>query len=212
MQEKKNIIKIILIVIIVLIIIVYNFFIKKEEFEEFDYSDFIVDGANSIENNNLNEIINEKNKIKVYVIGEVKNPGVVEIEEGDRIEDAIILAGGTTENTDLSKINLAYYLEDGQKIVVPSIHDNIENEGENNNEDLSEAGVVGESSNDSKVNINTASETELQTLSGIGESLAERIVTYREENGKFKNIEDIKNVSGIGDKKFESLKEYIKVK
>lgn len=212
MQEKKNIIKIILIVIIVLIIIVYNFFIKKEEFEEFDYSDFIVDNTNSIENNNLNEIINEKNKIKVYVIGEVKNPGVVEIEEGDRIEDAIILAGGTTENTDLSKINLAYYLEDGQKIVVPSIHDNIENEGENNNEDLSEAGVVGESSNDSKVNINTASETELQTLSGIGESLAERIVTYREENGKFKNIEDLKNVSGIGDKKFESLKEYIKVK
>ena len=109
MQEKKNIIKIILIVIIVLIIIVYNFFIKKEEFEELDYSDFIVDGANSIENNNLNEIINEKNKIKVYVIGEVKNPGVVEIEEGDRTEDAIILAGGTTENTDLSKINLAYY-------------------------------------------------------------------------------------------------------
>ena len=72
----------------------------------------------------------------------------MEIEEGDRIEDAIILAGGTTENTDLSKINLAYYLEDGQKIVVPSIHDNIENEGENNNEDLSEAGVVGESSDD----------------------------------------------------------------
>ena len=212
MQEKKNIIKIILIVIIVLIIIVYNFFIKKEEFEEFDYSYFIVDGANSIENNNLNEIINEKNKIKVYVIGEVKNPGVVEIEEGDRIEDAIILAGGTTENTDLSKINLAYYLEDGQKIVVPSINDNVEDQEENNNEDLSEDGIVGESSNDSKVNINTASEAELQTLSGIGESLAERIVTYREENGKFKNIEDLKNVSGIGDKKFESLKEYIKVK
>lgn len=212
MQEKKNIIKIILIVIIVLIIIVYNFFIKKEEFEEFDYSDFIVDGANGIENNNLNEIINEKNKIKVYVIGEVKNPGVVEIEEGDRIEDAIILAGGTTENTDLSKINLAYYLEDGQKIVVPSINDNVEDQEENNNEDLSEDGIVGESSNDSKVNINTASEAELQTLSGIGESLAERIVTYREENGKFKNIEDLKNVSGIGDKKFESLKEYIKVK
>lgn len=208
MQEKRNLIKIILIVIIVLIVIVYNFFIKKEEFEELDYSDFIVNNTNSIENNN----INEKNKIKVYVIGEVKNPGVVEIEEGDRIEDAIILAGGTTENTDLSKINLAYYLEDGQKIVVPSINDNVEDKEENNNEDLSEDGIVGESSNDSKVNINTATETELQTLSGIGESLAERIVTYREENGKFKNIEDLKNVSGIGDKKFESLKEYIKIK
>lgn len=162
-----------------------------------------------------------KNKIYIYVSGEVNNPGVVILDEGSRIIDAIDSAGGITRNANITKINLAYVLEDGTKVNVPSNKD-LKNDssfdyitrssGDGNEEEKSSIKDEGQKSSskiNSKVNINTATQTELETLPGIGPSLALKIINYRKENGKFSNIEEIKNVSGIGDSKYEKLKNYI---
>ena len=207
MNRKKEIIKNFFLVLCVLGIVIYYFMSNNTKDEEISYSEGIVN-ENIIQNERIEEI---NDKIKVYVIGEVKKPGVVELDVGARIEDAIIIAGGTTEYSDLSKVNLAYCLEDGQKICIPSTKEIIE---ENYITTENGDGVLESENNDknSKININTGNLSELMNLPGVGESLAQRIITYREENGKFKNIEDLKNVSGIGDRKFENLKEYVCVK
>lgn len=147
----------------------------------------------------------------MYVTGQVNNPGVIELEYNSRIEDAINLAGGITNLANLEEVNLAYCLEDGQKLYIPSINDKKDKEyliTENGEE-------VIESNNKNakgKININKGNIEELQSLPGVGEALAQRIITYREQNGKFNVIEELKNVSGIGEKKFENLKEYIDIK
>lgn len=161
-------------------------------------------------------IAKEEKKIKVYVVGEVNSPGVVSLKEKARIVDAIDAAGGKTENADLTKINLAYILEDGVQIYVPKI-------GEKANEKESyityEAGegvitdeLVSTEKKASKVNINTANSEKLQTVPGVGQATAEKIIKYRNEKGKFQKAEDIKNVEGIGDSKYEKMKDYIDVK
>ena len=148
----------------------------------------------------------ENETIKVYVTGEVKNQGVIELEQGSRIVDAIEKAGGQTEEANLKNVNLAYELEDGQKIYIP-------NKSEENTNEITDDGITGiDSKENDTIDINKADEKELQELNGIGESLASSIIKYREENGKFKNIEDLKNVPGIGESKFSNIKEKIKVK
>ena len=148
----------------------------------------------------------ENETIKVYVTGEVKNQGVIELEQGSRIVDAIEKAGGQTEEANLKNVNLAYELEDGQKIYIP-------NKSEENTNVITDDGVTEiDSKENDTININKANEKELQELNGIGESLASSIIKYREDNGKFKNIEDLKNVPGIGESKFSNIKEKIKVK
>ena len=148
----------------------------------------------------------ENETIKVYVTGEVKNQGVIELEKGSRIVDAIEKAGGQTEEANLKNVNLAYELEDGQKIYIP-------NKSEENTNEITDDGVTEiDSKENDTININKANEKELQELNGIGESLASSIIKYREDNGKFKNIEDLKNVPGIGESKFSNIKEKIKVK
>lgn len=162
--------------------------------------------------------LNGNKKIIVHISGEVISPGVISLEEGARIVDAINMADGVTEEADLSKVNLAYVLEDAQKIYIPNINEKEENEIVENIEDgvvISGSGISNgnDSKNeDVKININTANVKELQKLSGIGESIALRIVTYRKENGKFNSIEDLKNVSGIGENKFNKIKNNIFVK
>ena len=148
-------------------------------------------------------------KIKVHITGEVQNEGIIETEKNARIADVIEEAGGTTEEADLSKINLAYAVKDGQKIYIPNIEENVE---EPYITDEAGDGILPEedfNSKHEKVNINTAKQTELETLSGIGPSTALKIINYRNENGDFKSIEDLKNVPGIGDSKFEAIKEDI---
>lgn len=147
----------------------------------------------------------EKEKVYVDIGGEVVNPMVAELDEGSRVEDAIEAAGGLTENADISQINRAAFVEDGEKIFVPSIAVSEEDDGI-----YGSAGSAAAYS-DGKININTADSLQLQELNGVGPATAEKIIRYREENGRFKSIEDIKNVSGIGDKTFEKLKDEIKV-
>jgi general secretion pathway protein K len=146
------------------------------------------------------EIPEEEEEITIHIIGEVKYPGIVILKTGQRIIDAIDAAGGETEEADLNKINLAQLLSDGDKIYVPSINDNEIEEYKDT------------TSRSSTVNINTATLEELTSLPGIGESTAQRIIDYRKQNGKFKTIDDLKNVSGIGEGKFNNLKEKITAK
>ena len=201
--NKKQKIILICIIIIMCMVILYYIISKTEtkDYEEFEISE---------ENETTQETENqeEDNIIIVHVSGEVNNPGIIELKEGSRIADAIEKAGGSTEYADLSKINLAYEIKDGQKINIPSKQEIIEvyiqeEAGEN---------VLENEVKNSKVNINTALQTELETLTGIGPSTALKIIDYREENGEFKSIEDIKNVPGIGESKFENIEEEICVK
>lgn len=165
-------------------------------------------------NNRIGKIKTEKTII-VHVIGEVENPGVVELEEGSRIIDAIEKAGGKTEEADLSKINLAYIIEDGVQIYVPRIGDDM-----NTITQISEEAGLGiitqtekqEDNKTIKININTASLEKLQSLPGVGSSTAQKILDYKKEHGSFKTIEELKNVKGIGDSKFSTLKDYVVVK
>ena len=164
-------------------------------------------------------------KIYVYITGEVNVPSVVMLNENSRIIDAINAAGGTTGKANISKVNLAYVLKDGMKVNIPNDNDLKNNsnfeyitmssgDGRNDeNDGASDGKIFGSSSahSISFVNINTATQTELETLPGIGPSIALKIINYRKENGKFAAIEDIKNVSGIGDSKFEDIKKYITV-
>ena len=153
-------------------------------------------------------------KIKVHITGAIKEEGVVELEEGDRIQDAIEKAGGLTDDANLLDVNLAYQLKDGQKIYIPRILDveNIETIETSNGE-----GIIVEDveevykSNNEMININTATKSELEKLSGVGTETAQKIIEYRQNNGEFKKIEDIKNVSGIGEAKFENIKNNITV-
>ena len=145
----------------------------------------------------------EKNEkpIKVYLTGQVKSPGVLTLSEGARVEDAIKLAGGTLPDADLDHINMARKLKDEGMYHVPAV-----GEEQSGNVDLSaSSGMDG----DAKVNINEADQAQLETLNGIGPSKAQKIIQYREKNGDFQSIEELMNVSGIGEKTFEGLREQI---
>jgi competence protein ComEA len=135
--------------------------------------------------------------------GAVVNPGVYKINEGGRVVDLIELAGGLAEDADAAAINFALYVQDEMAIYVPRI-------GENVNAVLPVQ--VGETAGNGTVNLNSAQSSELQTLPGIGPAKAEAIIEYRETNGPYKSIEDLKEISGIGDKTFEKLKDLISVK
>lgn len=143
-----------------------------------------------------------ENLFFVYVVGAVYKPGVVEVEEGTRLYQVIQKAGGALETADLSKINLASIIKDEQKIIVPYIE---------NKEDKVNDNSANVQASVRLVNINTASEAELQTLNGIGASTAKKIVDYRNQNGDFNTVEEIMNVSGIGQSKFDSIKNDITV-
>lgn len=217
-NKKKIIISAVLLLILVVAFAIYMI-IENENHSEFDLENEVLEqnteNAGNIANLEVvNEIAEEKEKIAVHITGEIKKEGIIYLNQGARIVDAIKEAGGETKQADLSQVNLAYELQDGQKIYIPNKKEKIsqyitENSGTN---------VIIEDSNTStqkggsgKVNINTANQSELDRLPGIGPSLAERIIEYREENGNFKNIEDLQNVKGIGDAKFADIKDKVTV-
>lgn len=157
-----------------------------------------------------------KGKIVIHITGAIQNEGIVTLDENARVADAVEAAGGLKEDADMSKINLAYILEDGMKLKIPSINDTLDEEG---NKELTDDELVVESIPESNsksgidiININKANQAELEKLPGIGPSIALKIINYRNENGKFSSIDDLKKVSGIGENKFENIKAYICVK
>ena len=137
-------------------------------------------------------------KIIVHISGEVVNPGIVELDYGQRLYEAIEIAGGSTEEADIGQVNLAMIVEDQQKIVIPSM-----------NEMTPDGRSIAIPENEGKININTADKTKLMELPRVGEVTAESIIQYREENYGFKNIEELKNVPRIGDVTYEGLKDQV---
>lgn len=210
--DKKKLVIIVLVLVVFISLLFKSFMYDEETTIEDNLNEILV--INNVEmlgidNSNIINNLEEKENIKIHITGEVVNEGVVILKEGDRIEDAINKAGGTTQNADLSKVNLAYVLEDAQKVYIPSIYEEIEEYvDESAGESVVEKDV---GSKGGKINLNKASVEELQTISGVGESTANKIISYRNTNGKFNSIEELKNVSGIGDKKFEDIKEFVTV-
>ena len=202
--------KIIIIIAILVIILIGWKYYDSKNYEEVNSQEILATNTKK-ENKNSNE---EEDMMAVHITGEVKKSGVVKIKEGSRIEDIIEAAGGLTENADITNVNLAFVVEDGMKIRIPSINE--EKTDEDYITEDSGKGVImtdeNTSTSSSVININTASESELEQLPGIGPSISSRIIEYRNKNGKFKSIEDIKNVTGVGDSKFEKIKDLIKVK
>ena len=149
--------------------------------------------------------------IAVYLCGEVCKPGVYVLQAGSRLYQAVEEAGGLTANAQAEAVNLARILADSEQIYIPNISesiDQIENETQNV---ISSAAAVPSASSDGLLNINQASESELMQLPGIGQVKAAAIVTYRNSNGPFSSIEEIKNVPGIKEVAFEKIKGMITV-
>lgn len=148
------------------------------------------------------------------VSGAVKNPMVVELKKGERIGDAIEAAGGLTAKADISNINRAAVVKDGDKILIPEAGTSPQSDSQtsydpqnspNNGIDTTTESASG------KININSADSATLQQISGIGPVTADKIIEYRKSNGGFTKIEDLKNVNGIGDKTFEKMKDYVTI-
>lgn len=146
-----------------------------------------------------------EDSIFVYVCGAVENPGVVEVPYGSRVFEAIRKTGGMTEEAADFAVNQAAVLEDGQQITVPTI----EEAAEWTPEEITQISADEKADGGDKVNINQAAADELMTLPGIGESKAAGIIEYRESAGGFQSVEEIKNVSGIGEAVFERIKDRI---
>jgi len=147
-------------------------------------------------------------KIMVDVKGQIKRPGVYQANTGERVIDVISRAGGLTDKADQGMVNFAEHVKDEMIIYIPA-------KGEEGlSSPITSSGnpssSVG-SQNEAKININKADETELQNLPGIGPAKAAAIIEYRNTSGPFKTVEDLKNISGIGDKTFEKLKDLIAI-
>ena len=149
------------------------------------------DGANTVE-------------IICDISGAVKMPGIYILNENARLVDLIEAAGGLSSEADIDIINQARYLMDGEKVYIPT---RAETEGSV----IYSSGIGGNESNDGRININTATFDELQKIPGVGPVTAEKIITYRESNGGFSATEELKNISGIGDKTYKKMEEYVTV-
>ena len=218
MNKKINIIVILISSFIIICTIAYKLnlntqdevYIVSENEENIEEDNIKIE--KDYETNNIENNIEYKNKentisknVTIYVSGEVNNPGIVTIESDKRLYDAVEKLGGVTQNADLNRINLAIKLNDEEHYIIPKI-------GEDNiiSQDISVNNIdTIKNEQTSKININTATIEELDNLPGVGESTANKILNYREENGMFKSIEEVKNVNGIGEKKYIDIKDKI---
>ena len=177
---------------------------KKKEYEEETKEKEV----NSKEEKNQ-KIQNEKyrERIMVDVEGAVNMPGIVELNENERIVNVIERAGGLKENANLRDINLAEKVEDGMKIYIPT-NDEILDKKEEVLKDKKDTKTKGQNK---KVNLNRATQTELETIPGIGPSTAVKILNYRKEKGNFRKLEELKEISGIGESKFNKMKDFIEI-
>lgn len=209
----KDYIVIGIIIIAVIIFIVLNIGkvteFNKEEKENTTINASIEESKNDIEEKENKEEPKEMGTgIFVNIDGWIQNPGVYEIKENDRVNTIIEKAGGLKEGASIKSINLAARLSDGDKIYIPNREE--EKQIETTEVKRNNTGTVKITKN-SKININKASISELKQITGIGESTANKIIDYRDNVGKFKKIEDIKEVKGIGDSKYESIKDKITI-
>ena len=191
-NQKIFIIIFVLIVLAVLGYTIWNF--TKDNSNETEIDDLMINTNTENITNTLDTQATTapSEKIIIYIIGCVKTPGVYELDVDSRVSNAVDAAGGLSETADLTKINLAYKLEDGQKITIPSINDKTDEDStyedfitDSSENTISQTNLTN-SSKSNIVNINSATQTELETLPGIGPSIASKIISYRNENGKFR--------------------------
>lgn len=233
-SERKLELLIIVLLLGTICFLVWNSYFKKNEnLLENDDVNLISDTLEKVEDSSN---VSEEKYIWVDIKGEVKKPGVYKLKENSRVIDAINVSGGLTKKAYTKYINLSRILKDENVIIVNSTSEikkvssgnnitevKINNDSKNSasiseselitndNVKSEEDNTVNSLENNQKVNINTATKEELMKLSNIGESKAEKIIDYRTANGNFNSIEDIKKVSGIGDKLYDSIKENITV-
>lgn len=212
----KDYIVIGIIIIAVIVFIVLNIG-KVTEFNKEEKENTTINASIEESKNDIEEKENKENKeepkemgtgIFVHIDGWIQNPGVYEIKENDRVNTIIEKAGGLKEGASIKSINLAARLSDGDKIYIPNREE--EKQIETTEVKGNNTGTVKITKNN-KININKASISELKQITGIGESTANKIIDYRDNVGKFKKIEDIKEVKGIGDSKYESIKDKITI-
>ena len=197
---------IIMVIFILIILYVIMQLIQNKNYENIEFEKMENNGIEIKDNVSVDKIV-------VYITGAINKQGVYELDENSRIKDIIEMAGGLRDDAEIDEINLADMLEDGMKIKVPSKNDKektLENMTKENTTSNTNSNI-GINKQNTKININTASQQELENLPGIGESTALKIIKYRKEKGNFSKIEDIKNVNGIGDNKFNKIKDLIKV-
>lgn len=196
--------KIIAIMIAVLIVsfAAGSWYTQKKQEKELRQSELIILNENI--NIHSGEEESEPDTIVVFVTGAVVNPGIYQLPKSSRFYEAIEKAGGLLPDAESKFLPMARIIEDEETIYIPKVG---EEEAEHDNTSLPNL-----NSNSNKININKATATELATLDGIGPSLSQRIVDYRNSNGPFKDISEIKNVSGIGEKRFEAIKDKITTK
>jgi comEA protein len=147
--------------------------------------------------------------IFVHVLGQVRRPGLFELRDGARVMDVVAAAGGLTAAADPSGVNLARTVSDGEQLYVPQRGEAQPGAPPGSSAGAGAAGAGSPAG--AKVNLNTASAAEFDALPRIGPAMAQRIIDYRTKNGRFGSIDDLRNVTGIGDKTFEGLKELITV-
>lgn len=201
-ENKKNKIKIVAVPVLVIAAVLFFWLNSGSDEIKIDEGN-----SSAIEEDGVfqQEVNSTQSHLYVDIGGEVMKPGVYEVSDGTRLFEVIDKAGGLTEDADIDGINRAETVQDRQKIMIGR-----HGENPDENRDSYSANNVTDSG-EGKVNINTADAAALQTIPGIGPSKADRIIEYRESEGKFNEIDDIKNISGIGNKTFESIKEYITV-
>ena len=208
-------------VIITIIIFIVSIFLYKQKSSNAFKEEYMMEIFEEESNDNMeytetleedtttiNEDSIDRNKIIVEIKGEVAKPDVYQLEEGSIIKDLIDMAGGVTEEADLSRINRAEELLNHELIIIGNINDETESSVVQNNSTYSSNGNNSDKGS-TLININTADLEQLKGITGIGNIKAQSIIDYREANGGFKSLEELKNVDGIGDKTFEKIKEQI---
>ncbi|CEQ09503.1 competence protein ComEA [[Clostridium] sordellii] len=217
--------------ILVIVCIIFAFFIKNitpilkndnyivsqaEDKKEINKNLEPVKNNEDLNMDNSEKINTVNKKITIFISGEVKSPGVVELYSEDRLMDGVKKCGGVTDEADMNRINLAMKISDEGHYIIPKIGEDIENVKDKGKETVNQTQNLNDEKSEqnkenNKININNASLLELDSLPGVGEVTAQKIIDYREENTKFKSIEEIKNVKGIGENKFNNLKDYISI-
>ena len=173
--------------------------------------------STTMENTASSSSVSESKTVTCDISGAVKHEGVYTLKNGARLQELIEAAGGTTSRAQLKAINRAILLKDQDKIHIPYKGEKVENAATTGTDTGSPASSTSSESGSSeqgsgeKINLNTANVADLQKLTGIGEKKAEQIIAYREQKGSFKKIEDLMQVSGIGEKTFASLKDQLAV-
>lgn len=233
---KKLIIKLILTLIIIVLVLggTYMYYQDINKNEKIELEEEILEVIEPVE-----EVVEETPKVYVDIKGAIKKPGVYQIENDKKVIDIVNLAGGLSDNADTSLINLAKKVSDEMVIIIytkkqveeakkketvsttvnntcvcPKISNDACLNNKNNDtspEKKTDTTITNPTTTNEKININTATLEQLQTLTGIGESKAKAIIAHREENGNFEKIEDLKEVSGIGESVYEKIKDNITV-